>query len=102
MNTEQWEELARKRLQSILRTQTVSTWRTLEHKISDAGPNDQRAQPHILTRARAQLEHTGMIVRLDRSGGPWYTQYGTFGFETLKNTLRLALRLWKMIPRVFG
>ena len=70
VNTEQWEELARKRLQSILRTQTVSTWRTLEHKISDAGPNDQRAQPHILTRARAQLERTGTIIRLDRCGGP--------------------------------
>jgi hypothetical protein len=43
--------------------------RTLEMKIADAGPHDQRVNPHVLTRARAELEKGGRIKRV---GEVWF------------------------------
>ena len=46
------ELLAAKRLRNVLRVHGVATDRTLEQKISDAGPFDQRIDPHVLTDVR--------------------------------------------------
>ena len=46
--------------------------RTLEQKISDAGPNNQRIDPHILTEVRNDLLAEGRIVKLVREGYDWY------------------------------
>ena len=46
--------------------------RTLEQKISDAGPNDQRIDPHILTEVRNDLLAEGRIAQFVRSGYHWY------------------------------
>ena len=46
--------------------------RTLEQKISDAGPNDQRIDPHILTEVRNDLLAEGRIAQFVRSGYRWY------------------------------
>src|SRR5438132_8729124 len=64
-------QLASKRLQSVLSAQLVANARTLENKISDAGPSHQRIEPHILTPARQALEKTGRILR---TGAPtvWF------------------------------
>jgi hypothetical protein len=53
--------LAEKRLISVLRTHTIATARTLEQKISDAGPLNQRIDPHVLTEARRSLSARGVI-----------------------------------------
>lgn len=66
------EEIARKRIASILGRSAVAGMRTLEQKISDAGPNNQRVQPHILTAARNQMTKSGQLVRLDDGSGSWY------------------------------
>jgi hypothetical protein len=50
----------------------VATARTLEQKISDAGPNDQRIDPHVLTGARKQLVADGVITKTIHAGVPWY------------------------------
>lgn len=55
----------------------VALMRTLEQKISDAGPGGQRVDPHILTEARQELEKEGEIVRLSRHGTTWYHITGT-------------------------
>ncbi len=62
--------LAQRRLRSVLTTHLVANARTLEQKISDAGPNHQRIDPHILTIARRALQASGDIIELP--GGPWY------------------------------
>lgn len=64
--------LARKRLLSVLKATVVSLARTLEQKISDAGPSQMRIDPHILTTARTQLISEGLIKQLKRHGVPWY------------------------------
>ena len=56
-------QLASKRLQSVLSAQIVANSRTLENKISDAGPANQRIEPHVLTPVRQDLEKTGRILR---------------------------------------
>lgn len=71
-NRLEWEFLAEKRLQSVLRTHGIATDRTLEQKISDAGPLDQRIDPHILTEVRATLVKRGEIVLRRENGIPWY------------------------------
>ncbi len=66
------ELLAEKRLRSVLRAHGVATDRTLEQKISDAGPYDQRIDPHVLTDVRAALVARREIVRRETGGVPWY------------------------------
>ena len=64
--------LAAKRLIAILRTHSIATARTLEQKISDAGPTNQRIDPHVLTVARKALLDDGTVAF--QSDGPtrWY------------------------------
>lgn len=64
--------LAEKRLTSVLRTYPVLTMRTLENKISDAGPADMRIDPHVLTEARNQMIAAGVMQRVMRQNAPWY------------------------------
>jgi hypothetical protein len=46
--------------------------RTLEQKISDAGPAQQRVDPHLLTVARRDSERDGDLVSTTRRGMSWY------------------------------
>jgi hypothetical protein len=46
--------------------------RTLEQKISDAGPTNQRIDPHLLTKSHQQLENEGKLTRLERASIPWF------------------------------
>jgi hypothetical protein len=64
--------LAEKRLISVLRNHSVATARTLEQKISDAGPTNQRIDPHILTDARRNLAHRGIIRSRTTDRGNWF------------------------------
>jgi len=68
------EALARARLLRVLGTHGIANWRTLEQKISDAGPGPMRVDPHILTPVRRTLEKEGLISR--RTLGdetPWFS-----------------------------
>ena len=64
-------KLARKRVTNILRSYVVANARTLEQKISDAGPTNQRIDPHIITAALKTLARQGLIVKLQHDI-PWY------------------------------
>ena len=66
------EEIARKRLFRILGAHGIATSRTLEQKISDAGPFNQRIDPHILTPARNKLIEEGVIKSKTHENAPWY------------------------------
>ena len=72
MTGEEWIEIARQRLINILRNHGVARMRTLEQKISAAGPYSQRANPHILTKALDELLSEKIVVRLQRSTGNWF------------------------------
>jgi hypothetical protein len=65
------EELAKKRILSILKKHGIATSRTLEQKISDAGPFNQRINPHVLTPVRNQLIEKGQVIKVTRQT-PWY------------------------------
>jgi hypothetical protein len=56
-------EIARTRLLRVIGNHTVATMRTLEMKISDAGPFNQRIDPHILTDARDAMVEEGVLQR---------------------------------------
>lgn len=60
------------RIQNILRKLKIATMRTLEQKISDAGPYNQRVEPLHLTAARKKLEDLGTVIQEHRQTGPWY------------------------------
>jgi hypothetical protein len=64
--------IAHRRIANILRRHVVATDRILEQKISDAGPNDQRIDPHILTVARKDLITSGRVANINRGHTPWY------------------------------
>jgi hypothetical protein len=66
------EELAEKRLLRILGALTMANQRTLEQKISDAGPFNQRIDPHVLTDVRKRLLNEGRIGRVQKASAPWY------------------------------
>ena len=64
--------LARKRLVRVIGRHGITNARTLEQKISDAGPYNQRIDPHILGPARNALTAEGQITRLTEHDAPWY------------------------------
>ncbi len=70
MVEERWE-LAEKRIINILKKHGIATMRTLEQKISDAGPYNQRINPHILTMVRNQLIKAGTVIKIENLA-PWY------------------------------
>lgn len=51
---------------------TVANQRTLEQKISDAGPGDQRIDPHILTPVKTRLVDEGVLGEINDRGTPWF------------------------------
>jgi hypothetical protein len=72
MTRAEWVALGKKRLVSVLRARIVATDRTLEQKISDAGPNNQRVEPVLLTQARNELVKAGRIVPVKPGKTPWF------------------------------
>lgn len=82
--------IARTRLLRILANHGIANWRTLEQKISDAGPGGMRVDPHILTPVRRKLEKEGLVTRRLIDDVPWFFLPIT-SEETL--TARLAIQL---------
>ncbi len=71
----QWgprHDLAARRLRNILSSYVVASTRTLEQKIADAGPVNQRIDPHILTETRNTLIQKGEIQILHKGSVRWY------------------------------
>jgi len=56
----------------VLGTLVVANQRTLEQKISDAGPYNQRIDPHILSDVRSRLMKEGIIAAVNAAGAPWF------------------------------
>lgn len=72
LTRDQRREIARKRLRNILSRHGIANARTLEQKISDAGPNPQRIDPHILTEERNALVVKGELIEVRHADIPWY------------------------------
>jgi hypothetical protein len=64
---EQWRQLAEKRVRSILAKNPWCPLKTLEAKISEAGPGDCRPNPHLITVALKNLTEKG-IVKVRKEG----------------------------------
>ena len=70
-------ELARRRIIRILRTHHVALARTLEQKISDAGPTNMRVDPHVLTQARNTLAQQGVVIPFVSNKENWFHLHDT-------------------------
>lgn len=66
------KEIGRRRLVNVLAKQIVALGRTLEQKIADAGPYNQRIDPHILTVCRRELTTENRIIRYEDGDTPWF------------------------------
>ncbi len=67
-----WRSVGERRIGNILRNHDVARMRTLEQKICDAGPNDQRPNPHHLTEAKNNLTKSGELEVISGKNGPWF------------------------------
>jgi hypothetical protein len=65
-------ELAAKRLLKVVERHGAAIPRTLEQKISDAGPLNQRIDPHILIPVRNELVKEGRLQLIREYGRNWY------------------------------
>lgn len=72
MDRSERERIAAKRLISILGRHGAAIARTLEQKISDAGPFNQRIDPHILIPVRNELVDLGIILKIREHGRDWF------------------------------
>jgi len=90
------QALACRRLLRVLGRHGVATGRTLEQKISDAGPSDQRIDPHVLTTARRQLIKEGEVVRLQRENTSWFHLAST-PKEVLRSRLNEQLPVFRAV-----
>ena len=66
------QELAQRRLLNVLRDHGIAVMRTLEQKISDGGPGNQRIDPHVLSTSRDELLKRGQMARLKHRNVSWY------------------------------
>ena len=64
--------LGERRLRSVLAKHGIALSRTLEQKISDAGPGHMRVDPHVLTKSLKSLKNRGEIKRLTRDSVNWH------------------------------
>lgn len=64
--------IGERRIRNILRSHGVATMRMLEQKISDAGPNPQRIDPHLLTQARTNLTGQGILATRVGNRAQWH------------------------------
>lgn len=69
--------MAQKRLLSVLAAHGAALTRTLEQKISDAGPLNQRIDPHVLTPVRNAMVQRGELISIHRHGRVWYARSDT-------------------------
>ena len=67
--------------------------RTLEQKISDAGPSNQRIDPHILNIARKTLIEERQIEQIGRGGAAWLYLPET-PWPTVEERLEEQLQIW--------
>lgn len=72
LNEQERREVAERRLVNILRDHGIAVMRTLEQKISDAGPGNQRIDPHILSISRDELLKRGRIAQRKHRNVNWY------------------------------
>ena len=71
------EALARRRIESVLDRHGIANMRTLEQKISDAGPYGMRIDPHVLTTALKGLLASGRVRRRKEAEIDWHYLPGT-------------------------
>jgi hypothetical protein len=83
------EAIAEKRLFSILASHGIATARTLEQKISDAGPYNQRIDPHILTEVRNRMVAETKLARTIHANVPWFSIVGA---DAIQIAARLELQ----------
>jgi hypothetical protein len=65
-------DIGSRRLLRVLASHTIANARTLEQKIADAGPYNQRVEPIYLTIARKALQQHHRIAAIRRDNTPWY------------------------------
>ncbi len=91
LTTEERQQLAEKRILSVLQTAVAANQRTLEQKISDGGPFNQRIDPHVLTLVRQRLLKEGVVSVTNRANAPWFYASNT-------NPAALEARLKTLVP----
>lgn len=72
--------LAKRRVQSVLDRETVSHQKTLEQKIAEQGPQDQRVDPHLIGLAILDLLSLNRLRKHTHpatGNKPWYANPGT-------------------------
>lgn len=96
LSREERDAIARSRILNILRQHGVANSRTLEQKISDAGPNPQRIDPHILTPMRNLLVDEGVVSRLGGANQNWYHLAQTPP-DIVARRLAVQLPVWQAV-----
>jgi hypothetical protein len=95
------EQIAETRLLRVLGTHTVANQRTLEQKISDAGPYNQRIDPHILNDVRKRLMKEGLIAATNRLNAPWFYA-GNTPADAVETRLAELLPIYKECNAIGG
>ena len=98
MTTDERKKLARVRLVKILDRHGIANSRTLEQKISDAGPYNQRIDPHILTPARNTLLKEQRITKIQEENAPWFHLADT-SIRTIQKRLAEQLPVFRGLQR---
>src|SRR6266851_5353944 len=88
-------ELAKKRIRSVLTRHTIASHRTLEQKIADAGPSNQRIDPHVLATAFHQLKTAGELLQRQEANGNWL-YLSNAPADLVQGRLTDQLALWNL------
>jgi hypothetical protein len=80
-------QIAKRRIKNILRTRLYANIRQLESKIAEAGPSDQRCDPHVISQALREL---AMKKEITSEIGPHQARF--YYLPSLADTPELAAR----------
>ena len=83
-------QIAMSRLPNVLETNSVANLRTLEQKISDQGPEDQRVDPHLLRLALLEVVSTRKQIKEIKPSDSHVSWYANAGHDKKTVSVKLA------------
>lgn len=95
--------LARKRIKNILRDRLIANEKQLETKISEAGPLNQRCDPHVVNLALKELQSEDVVIqRKDTTGAKFFVLADVFDQSLIPHQERenQILRLYALYRKL--
>ncbi len=92
--------LAQKRLRSVLTKHVIANQPTLEQKISDAGPFNQRIDPHVLATSLEIMRRAGELLDHQHENGSWLVLGAGTPASRVASRFEQQVQIWNELQKL--